>query len=156
MEARDLAPSGLPGRACPTVLVVEDEALLALDLRQMLERLGFDVATLAQVEAARPPPARLAAAVVNLNLGPGMPSGQEVIRHLRARRSALPVVVVTGYAARAPQANLRGLGGPTARVEKPFSPEDLRRAFDDVLAPEAERLARRVVHRPAAEGRPHP
>jgi len=62
----------------------------------------------------------VAAAVVDLRLRDGL-DGRDVIRRLRARRPALPVVVVTGYAPDAPQANLRGLGGPTLRMAKPLN-----------------------------------
>lgn len=51
--------------------------------------------------------------------------GRDVVRALRKRRPGMPVVVVTGFDSRAPQADLRGLGGPTARLRKPFDCDEL-------------------------------
>jgi CheY-like chemotaxis protein len=75
---------------------------------------------------------KLAVAIVNLRLR-GDVVGQSIIRLLRSRIRNLPVVVVTGYNGQAPQADLRGLGGPTIRLLKPVDPADLARAVRDVI-----------------------
>jgi DNA-binding response OmpR family regulator len=75
---------------------------------------------------------KLAVVVVNLRLR-GDVVGQSIIRLLRSRSRNLPVVVVTGYNGQAPQADLRGLGGPTIRLLKPVDPADLTRAVRDVI-----------------------
>jgi CheY-like chemotaxis protein len=82
---------------------------------------------------AADPGLRLRAAIANLNLPGGM-SGNEVIRRLRASRPRLPVVVVTGYAPLAPQADLRGIGGPTARLQKPVEPHHILQRLHDAMA----------------------
>jgi two-component system C4-dicarboxylate transport response regulator DctD len=107
------------------VLVVEDDALIALDLEDVLMDAGFTVDCVASGEQALAASAPdLAAAVVSLRLNGSM-EGREVIGALRRRFPKLPVVVVTGFGDRAPEADLRGLGGPTARLMKPWNPAQL-------------------------------
>ena len=135
MARRDAEGEGSEGSG-PLVLVVEDEALLALDLEQILAGAGHRAAAAgdgpAALALAAAHGARLAAAVVNLGL-PGDMAGQEVVRRLRALRPGLPVVVVTGRRPEAPEADLRGLGAPTARVAKPFAAEELLGRLAEVL-----------------------
>ena len=124
----------------PAVLIVESEAVLAMMIEDLLAAAGHrtvwapDAArALAAAEDSRHP---LAAAVVDLRLHDGT-DGREILRRLRQRRPMLPVVIVTGFDARAPEAELRGRGGPTARLSMPFEWEE--------LAP----LLAEVMHRPA-------
>jgi DNA-binding response OmpR family regulator len=117
----------MPSRAAiRRVLLVEDEFLVAMLTDDLVEAAGFQVehandgaAALALIE--RLP--HLDAAVVNLNLGLG-PNGKQVVRALRARWAGLPILVVTGYMAGTPEADLRGLGGPTVRLHKPVDTEE--------------------------------
>jgi ActR/RegA family two-component response regulator len=60
-------------------------------------------------------------------------SGRPATPALRERRPDLPVVVVTGFHPEAPQADLRGLGGPTVRLCKPFDCDDLLAHLAGVL-----------------------
>jgi DNA-binding response OmpR family regulator len=125
-------------RSRPRVLVVEDEWLLMMDLEQALEEAGYAVEAFtdgaAALAAATAEPVRFAAAVVNLGLGAGRPAGQAVVRALRALHPGLPVVVTTGYALGAPQADLRGLGGPTGRLAKPIAHTELLARLAEVTA----------------------
>jgi CheY-like chemotaxis protein len=117
----------------PLVLVVEDEALLALEIEDLLLAAGFAARLASDGRAALAQPAEtLSAAVIDLNLGAGM-QGRDVIRQLRQRRPDLPVVVVTGYTPGAAQADLRGLGGPTARLQKPIDPTRLIQRLRDAI-----------------------
>ncbi len=50
----------------------------------------------------------------------------------------MPVLVVTGYDPLAPEADLRGLGGPTVRLRKPFDCEDFLEHLAAVLGGPAE------------------
>lgn len=106
------------GRA-PLALVVDDEALLALEMEDLLTAAGFTtVIACTEAAALAVSPDTLDVAVVNLLLE-GRLAGHRIIRALRGRHPGLPVVVVTGYDGDAPQADLRGLGWPTARLQKP-------------------------------------
>lgn len=119
------------------ILVVEDEVMLALELEQVLTVAGYAVVIaadgLAALAHAADPGLRLRAVIANLSL-PGSMSGHEVIRRLRASFPQLPVVVVTGYAPLAPQADLRGLGGPTARLQKPIEVQHLLQRLHEAMA----------------------
>ena len=118
------------------ILVVEYEAMLALDLEQILTGAGHEVVLAADgptaFAKAADPAVRVLAAIVNLNLPDGI-TGREVVCRLRAQRPGLPVVVVTGYSPLAPQADLRGLGGPTIRLQKPIQPERLLQRLNDAM-----------------------
>ena len=136
----DQTESNTPTTA-PLALVVDDEALLALEMEELLATAGFTTVIACSEEAARAvPAASLAVAVVNLRLN-GELLGHGLIRSLRRLRPDLPVVVVTGYDSDAPQADLRGLGWPTVRLQKPQHGEHLVAAVHDVMA-QAQRGAR--------------
>jgi DNA-binding response OmpR family regulator len=123
-----------PPDGLPLVLVVDDEALLALEMEDLLTAAGFATLIACTEAAARAVPAAdLSVAVVNLRLN-GELLGHGIIRALRRQRPNLPVVVVTGYDSDAPQADLRGLGWPTVRLQKPQHGEQLVGAVRDVIA----------------------
>ena len=141
----------------PLALIVEDEALLALAVEDLLTEEGFDTlcaASEAQVLALIPTVGPLAVAVVDLRLGEDL-AGQRIIQALRMQTPDLPVVVVTGFGRDAPQADLRGLGWPTARLPKPFDYNALAAAVRDVVdqARTGRRPtgSRRTADQPAAE-----
>ena len=119
------------------ILVVEDEAILALQLEQVLIEAGHEVVlagdSAGALAWAADPSLRLCAAVVDLHLPFGL-EGREIVRRLRARYPGLPLVVVTGFSPSSPQADLRGLGGPTARLQKPVHPMQLLDRLGDALA----------------------
>ncbi len=120
----------------PVVLVIEDDGLLALDLEHILTEAGHEVVLAADSQralaCAADPGLCLQAAVVDLHLSFGL-EGREIIRHLRSQHPGLPMVVVTGYSPAAPQADLRGLGGPTARLQKPVQPARLLQRLADAM-----------------------
>jgi DNA-binding response OmpR family regulator len=120
----------------PTVLVVDDEALVAMLVAETLADAGYRVVCAPDGRAAPPVPGSAAspdAAVVNLRLAGGL-DGRDVIRTLRKRHPDLPTVVITGYDTLAPQADLRGLGGPTVRLRKPFDCDELLDQLAGLLA----------------------
>lgn len=124
------------GRPRPVILIIEDEALLAMELDALLSEAGHDVVLAATSAAAlaqaADPALQVRAAIVNLSL-PGGISGQDTVRRLRAMLPGLPVLVVTGYAPSASQADLRGTGGPTVRLHKPIDPERLLQRLQDAI-----------------------
>ena len=117
-------------------VLVEDEALLALVMEDVLTAEGFDTILVSNETDARAQIARApAVAVVNLSLASDI-AGQRIISFLRRSLPNLPVVVVTGYACDAEQADLRGVGGPTIRLHKPEHINQLAAAVWDVLDPD--------------------
>jgi CheY-like chemotaxis protein len=115
-----------------SVLLVEDDANVALLLTESVEALGHRVTYAAGAEAA------LAAlesgqridAVVTDVMMPGGMGGVDLAQAIRARRPALPVILVTGYGERLEEVQAVGL--PVLR--KPFRVEEL----DALLRSEAE------------------
>ncbi|MBK1661852.1 response regulator [Paracraurococcus ruber] len=115
------------GSAQPVALIVENEAALCLLTDDLLTAEGFDTVfaddeddAAFQALAA----GQIAVAVVSLRLH-GALAGRRVIQRLRQHAPGLPVVVMTGYDKKAPQADLRGVGGPTVRLHKPGAYEEL-------------------------------
>ena len=100
------------------VLIVEDEALLMMQLEATVEAEGHDVVGTAMTSGEAITLARMCApdlAFVDLHLLDG-PSGLDVARHLRGSDRTL-VVFVTANAGRVPQ----DYEGAAGLVSKPFS-----------------------------------
>lgn len=118
-----------------TVLIFEDEALVVLMVSDTLAEAGHHPVSATDGHTAFPhgePGIAARAAVVDLRLADGL-DGRQVIRRLREERPSMPVVVTTGYDPLAPEADLRGLGGPTIRLGKPFDCDALVEHLADVL-----------------------
>jgi DNA-binding response OmpR family regulator len=124
--------------APPTVLVVEDEALVAMLVEDTLAGAGYRPLLAPDGRADGPCPGGATAAeapraaVVGLRLAGGL-DGREVVGRLREQHPSMPVVVVTGFGPRAPEADLRGLGGPIVRLGKPFDCDELLGRLADLL-----------------------
>jgi two-component system phosphate regulon response regulator PhoB len=105
----------------PTVLVVDDEPSLRLLCRVNLELDGYRVLEAENVAEAEQVLLAEAVDVVLLDVHVGPESGVELMRRLRERGGAPPVVLVTGSARldAATQAEADGL------VAKPFRLEEL-------------------------------
>ncbi|MBW8637107.1 response regulator [Hoeflea sp. WL0058] len=110
------------------VLIVEDEALIAMDIEMMIEDLGHGVAATANSVAAaleaidRHLPSL---AVVDLNLGGE--SSEPVIASLGAK--GVPIIVASGYSDfETPE----GIEAPVTKLMKPVSRELLEQAIDKV------------------------
>ena len=141
----------------PLALIVEDEALLALAVEDLLTAEGFDTlcaTSEGQVLALIPAAGPLTVAVVDLRLGEDL-AGQRIIQALRMQTPDLPVVVVTGFGRDAPQADLRGLGWPTVRLPKPPDYSGLVAAVWDVVNQARTGIrpvgGRRIADQPTAE-----
>jgi PAS domain S-box-containing protein len=133
MPEAGLVPAPWPA----TVLLVDDETLLRETLKPSLELLGYRVLTAESGDAALAALETLTVAVdvVVMDLVmPGM-DGADLFRHLRARTSGLPVVLISGNAdARRVQDLLE-----KSRVEflpKPFGLDALSAALARMLKPE--------------------
>ena len=112
---------------CLSVLAVEDEAMIAMELEDMLEDLGHEVigpvatvdAALALLRASAPD-----AAVVDANL-----AGESAAPVVEALREAeIPVILATGY--ETPELKNLGLEAPLMR--KPYGAKDLAKALQAV------------------------
>ena len=128
--------------ARPHVLIAEDETIIRLDLRQLLEAEGFVVCGEARdgleaVELART--TRPDVALLDLKM-PGL-DGIEAARRIYAERP-VPIVMLTAYGDRG---NVeRALGaGVFGYVTKPFRAEDVVPALLSALARHEELLAAR-------------
>lgn len=85
--------------SCRVVLLVEDEALILLDIEAALVEEGFQVVTAINgskaVEAFEADPTHIDAVVTDINLGKG-PTGWELARQVRQRKPEMPIVYMTG------------------------------------------------------------
>jgi CheY-like chemotaxis protein len=117
----------------PGILVVEDEALVSLDLETLLSDAGYRVEgpvstvseALERLEAHRP-----AAAVVDVNVRDGLIF--PVVDRLD--RLSVPFVLLTGHSAAALPARFRG----RPLVNKPFAARQLLLVLATVMQPEQE------------------
>lgn len=108
------------------VLVVEDEALIALDLEGILEDLGHEVVGVAGgieqalelLDSLDPPPD---IAIVDANLGGR--SSRPVVDALQERD--VTVLVASGYGAR----ELNGFGFDSPSINKPYTARDIEVAL---------------------------
>jgi PAS domain S-box-containing protein len=112
-----------------TILAVEDDPLILLNLVAMLEDLGHKV-----IKASSGPDAlrQLAGAepvdmLITDHSMPGM-TGAELARRVAAERGALPIVLASGYA-ELPS----GEGAEFVRLAKPFGQKQLADAIERVL-----------------------
>lgn len=112
------------------LLLVEDEALIAMDLEAMIEDLGYSVigpaASVDQALAilgdlALPPDA----AIVDANLGGS--SARPVVEALRTAN--VPTVIASGYEA----SELESMGLKSLFLRKPYSAETVETALHHVL-----------------------
>ncbi len=120
----------------PVILVVEDQVLVAMMIEDILRVAGYDVVRAHSGEEALAQAAvveQLSGIVTDIHLMHGI-DGRSVLRELRKASPKLPAVVVTGFGKAAPEADLRGLGGPTARLVKPFGCEDLIASLAGVIS----------------------
>ncbi len=118
----------------PRVLIVEDEALVAMDLEDALTQAGYDVCGVASSEAQAMSMADRTHpqfAVVDVNLSPG--DGRVVARLLR-RRHGTAVLFATGQCD-----DIRRLdnSGAIACLPKPYRAE---------MVPQALRILDRISH----------
>lgn len=146
-EIRVVAPRETPNDRAPRILVVEDEAALALLLAYNLESEGFQVE---HVERGDEAELRLAEALPDLVILdwmlPGV-SGLEICRRLRARDDTrtMPVIMLTARGDESER--VRGLSvGADDYVVKPFStPELMARVHALLRRARPERVASRLV-----------
>jgi PAS domain S-box-containing protein len=113
-----------------TILLVEDEALIAAVTAETLRDLGFKVEEAATAAAAlafaQDQTEKLSAAIVDINLPDG--KGDELAKKLRALKPDLPIVIATGAGDKALAGDLKK-GAPLALLAKPYDSDGLRRSL---------------------------
>lgn len=116
------------------VLVVDDEKLIAMDIKKIVTLEGHDVITTQSgVEASRAiEDSDIDLVFLDLVL-PDM-SGVEVLKEIKKAKSDLPVVIITGY----PDSEIMNQAlelGPISVLKKPFNREQIRDLLKILLAP---------------------
>lgn len=116
-----------------TILIVEDECIIALDLRQKLRRQGYAVRLARDGEEA----VRLAGeanpdlVLMDIMLGGGM-DGIEAAGRIRAARPTVPVVFVS--ACDDPATRTRAMeAGPSGFISKPVEADALKACIESIL-----------------------
>ena len=119
-----------------SLLIVDDDERLRVNLARAFERRGFSVSMAADyheaLALAREEPPELA--VVDLRMEG--PSGLELVRELKALDEATRIVVVTGYGSIATAIDAMRLGALYYR-QKPADVDDILAAFQKGEAPPA-------------------
>jgi DNA-binding LytR/AlgR family response regulator len=116
------------------ILIVEDEPLIAEDLRGHLEALGYEVAghcdnaldAMAEIASAQPD-----LLLLDINLGDG-PDGVQLAEKVRAKH-ATPFIFVTSHSDKATVERVKPLR-PAGFIIKPFDENDLRTQIELALA----------------------
>ncbi len=113
-----------------TILLVEDEVLIAAATAETLRDFGFEVEEAATAAAARAFATdqieKISAAIVDINLPDG--KGDELANELRALKPDLPIVIATG-AANEPLAGNLKKSVALALLSKPYDSEGLRKSL---------------------------
>jgi CheY-like chemotaxis protein len=112
------------------VLLVEDEALVAMIAAETLTELGFDVVEVATARAALDragaEPAHFEFAVIDLGL-PDRP-GEELIAELKVLWPDFPIIVASGYSEETLRSRLKD--GNFAFLNKPYDLAGLQTAIN--------------------------
>ncbi len=116
------------------ILVIEDEALILMDIENVLIEVGFDVITANNgsraMEAFDADPSRIDGVVTDINLGKG-PRGWDVAHHIRQEIPAMPMVYMSGDSSHEWEA----LGVPNSvLVAKPFVHAQLITALENLMS----------------------
>jgi two-component system, NtrC family, response regulator PilR len=124
------------------VLVVDDEPVVREGIRRILEAAGMRVAVAPDAAAAASHPAAASCRLMLCDLMLPDHSGIQVLRSLRAARSDLPVVMITGYAT-TENHELALEAGATDFLAKPFEESELLAAVRRALGAEASSSGRK-------------
>jgi DNA-binding response OmpR family regulator len=129
------APGWAGWSASGRILVVDDDEPIRTVLFRALSRLGFDVSVAADGSEAlglfRKDPASLVLVLLDLKL-PGL-SSRAVFQEMRASRSELPIVLMSGYPTEEAMEKTQGQDF-AAFIHKPFTLEVLAATVRAVLA----------------------
>ena len=114
------------------VLIVDDDANMRLGLAEVLERQGFSTTAVESAEAGLEALSHGSYALLVSDMRmPGM-DGAELLRTVRDRHPALPVVMITAYGT-VQDAVAAMKAGAREFLTKPFSPQDLLHVVRSIL-----------------------
>lgn len=115
------------------IMVVEDEGVVSIDIRNMLKRAGYDIAAVAfQGEEAVKKAEISGPDLVLMDIGlKGEIDGIEAARRIR-ERFQIPVVFLTGFADDVTVAKAKEVN-PSGFIIKPINEEELRNILDEIL-----------------------
>jgi DNA-binding response OmpR family regulator len=117
----------------PVLLLVEDEALILLDVKEILREAGFDSVAAPNGQAAmkeiETDASRFSAVVTDIDLGNG-PTGWEVARRARELSEGIPIIYMSG----ASYGDWSSQGVPkSVMIVKPFAPAQLVTALATLI-----------------------
>lgn len=117
----------------PVLLLVEDEALLLLNVEETLKEAGFGALTASDGNMAmkeiEEDCTRFSAVITDVDLGNG-PSGWEIARRARQLKPSIPVIYMSG----ASHADWAAEGVPKSiMLTKPFAPSQLVTAVASLI-----------------------
>lgn len=121
----------------PKILIVEDENIIALDIRAMLEDLGYRVsAIVSSGEESIQKASKMKPDLVLMDIKlkgslDGVSAGQEIFRQFQ-----IPIVYLTAYSDQATinRINNGKNGNPTTMINKPFDEGELKSVINTTLA----------------------
>ncbi|MDW7679842.1 MAG: response regulator [bacterium] len=116
------------------VLVVEDERIIALEIVERLENLGFyDSTIVSSGEKALLQARELEPVLIFMDIGlKGKIDGIETARRIRAEQQT-PIIYLTAYADEKTIEKAKTISDPLIYLLKPFSEDELRFAIDAAL-----------------------
>jgi len=116
------------------ILVVEDEAIVRESLKDWLQDDGYEVVTAEDGEQALEVIGKQDFGVVILDLKLPGKDGVQVLKEAKTQRPSLKAVIITAYPS-VETATEAMKSGAIDYIPKPFSPEDLEKIIEGILAP---------------------
>jgi CheY-like chemotaxis protein len=115
------------------IMVVEDEGVVSIDIRNMLKKAGYNIAAVAfQGEEAVRKAEQSNPDLVLMDIGlKGEMDGIETAKRIR-NRFQIPVVFLTGFADEATVAKAQEVN-PSGFIIKPINEEELNQTLEDIL-----------------------
>jgi len=115
------------------IMVVEDEGVVSIDIRNMLKKAGYSIAAVAFQGNEAVEKAELSAPdLVLMDIGlKGEIDGIEAAKRIRDRFQ-IPVVFLTGFADEVTMAKAQEVN-PSGFIIKPINEEELKKTLEDIL-----------------------
>ena len=115
------------------IMVVEDEGVVSIDIRNMLKKAGYSIAAVAFQGDEAVEKAELSAPdIVLMDIGlKGEIDGIEAAKKIRDRFQ-IPVVFLTGFADKVTMTKAQEVN-PAGFIIKPINEEELKKTLEDIL-----------------------